>query len=74
MSSPTENPNQKSPLYYLGRLLMVGGATFAGSAVAQQLKNTMLGRHYYDWLAIGIVVAVIGSVCLRVARKRPPNS
>ena len=72
MSTPTQKP--KSPLYYVGFLLMVGGATFAGSAIAQQIKNTVEGRHYYDWLAIGVALAIVGFVLVRIGRRGTPSA
>jgi hypothetical protein len=53
---------------------MVGGAAFTGSAIAQQLKNTMEGRHYYDWMAIGLAVAIVGFVLIRIGSRRTPNA
>ena len=62
----------KSPLYIVGFSIMILGTSFLGSAIARQIQHTVVGRHYYDWMAIGATVAVVG--ILISSRRRTPKA
>ena len=64
----------KSPLYMVGFSIMIFGTSFLGSAIARQIQNTVVGRHYYDWMAIGATVAVVGVVIIINSRRRTPKA
>lgn len=51
---------RRSPLYWIGFAMMVFGIAFTTSAVMQQVRNTIEGRTYYDWMAVGAASFIVG--------------
>ena len=66
-AKPPRRPRQA--LYWVGFPLMVFGSGFSGASIANQLKNTTPGVHYYNWLGLGVLCFVIGFALMLTGRK-----
>jgi hypothetical protein len=59
-----------TPLYWLGFVLLVLGATLTGNFVAKQVRDSDQGHTYFEFIGGGIVVALIGIVVIGLALRR----
>ena len=62
MNEPNEpgRYTHRSALYWIGFAMMVFGIAYTTSAVMQQVRNTVEGRTYYDWMAVGVASFIVG--------------
>jgi hypothetical protein len=52
--------NKRSPLFVLGVLLCPLGGGLAGAFIARQILEAGAGHTYYEFIAAGAAIAVIG--------------
>lgn len=54
------SPGPRRLLSFSGTLLATFGAVYTTMSIMHQLRNRVAGRSYYDWIALGIMVALAG--------------
>jgi hypothetical protein len=64
-NEPARNP----PIQWLGRLLLILGATICGAFLTRQIREFSAGHTYYEFLAGGLVLAAVGFII--IVRTRP---
>ncbi len=53
---------KRSPLYWLGFFLLVLGAITTAVFVMKQLKESAAGHTYWEFIAAGVSLAIIGLI------------
>lgn len=73
MSTQPEIPLQKKPslLHLAGIFCLILGATLLGMFITRQLKETGTGHTYYEFIAGGVLLTVIGVAIIAGTRRKP---
>jgi|GEM_PF-6155307 len=61
----------RTPLYWFGFLLTVGGTVCVVHYILRQLDKAGTGQTYYGFIAGGFVVAVVGGILMTRSRRNP---
>jgi hypothetical protein len=63
---------RKSPWWKLGWVIALAGSIYTLLSIGRQIETSQLqtGRHYYDWIAVGVAVVVGGVVLMAVGHRR----
>lgn len=65
----TANPTPRTPLYWLGFVLVVAGTVTVIHYVLRQLDQSGTGQTYYGFIGGGLVFAVIGAIIVVRSRR-----
>lgn len=56
------NPQRLPPRKWIGRLLLIGGATILGMFITKQLMDAGTGRSYFGFIVFGGVLLSFGLI------------
>lgn len=67
-SDRASTAGQSWVLRLIGMPALMLGHVFTTMSVMHQLRNSVQGRQYFDWIAMGVVTAVFGLALLLLSR------
>jgi hypothetical protein len=66
----SDDPAKNPPVQWVGRFLLILGATICGVFLTRQIREFSAGHTYYEYLAGGLVLAAVGFTIIARTRSK----